>query len=139
VKVVDGNVLLYSINADDSHYKLARRWLRDALRGTEPLGFSWVVLLAFVRVATSPAFESPLTVAQAFDFVESWLARPVAVIVDPTKRHLAVWRGLIEQSGTAGNLTTDAHIAALALEHGAEVVTFDRDFGRFGVRHMIPA
>ena len=139
MKVVDANILIYSVSQKDRHYEAAHQWLKSALRGEETVGFPWVVLLAFVRIATKPVFDTPLTVGQAFDVVESWLAQPNAVLLEPTPRHVSTLRGLLNQVGTAGNLTTDAHIAALALEHGAEVVTFDRDFARFGVRHLIPS
>ena len=138
MKVVDANILIYSVSQKDRHYEAAHQWLKSALRGEETVGFPWVVLLAFVRIATKPVFDTPLTVGQAFDVVESWLAQPNAVLLEPSPRHVSTLRGLLNQVGTAGNLTTDAHIAALALEHGAEVVTFDRDFARFGVRHLIP-
>jgi uncharacterized protein len=140
VKVVDANVLLYAVNQEDPHHPVAHQWLRDALRGNESIGFPWICLLAFLRLATKPGvFETPLPVRHTFDLIQSWLGRPVSVLIEPTMRHVEILRKLLEQSGTAGNLTTDAHIAALAIEHGAEVVTFDRDFARFGVRHLMPA
>ena len=135
MKIVDANVLLYSVNSSSTQHAPARRWLSSALAGSEAIGFPWVSLLAFVRLSTNPrVFGSPLSIASAFDLVDSWLAQPPATIVAPTARHPAVLRGLLEQAGTASNLTTDAHLAALAVEHGADVVTFDRDFARFAVR-----
>jgi uncharacterized protein len=102
------------------------------LSGTEPVGFAWSVLLAFVRLSTrAQLFTNPLDPAEAFDVVEGWLAQPCALVLHPTERHLALLRGLVERLGTAGNITTDAHLAALALEHGAEVCSADTDFGRF--------
>lgn len=83
--------------------------------------------------------QAPLEVGAAFDYVEEWLARPQATVVHPTERHLGVVRGLLEPVGVGGNLTTDAHLAALAVEHGAQLVSFDRDFGRFpGLRWRHP-
>lgn len=90
-----------------------------------------------VRCMRRPA-ESALTCRRALDVMGTWLAHRSTVVVEPTSRHSVVLSGLIREVGTAGNLTTDAHIAALAIEHGAAVATFDRDFGRFGVRIVVP-
>lgn len=141
MRVVDANVLVYAVNADAREHPTARSWLEDRLSGGEAVGFAWVVLLAFVRVATRAAvLSTPLRPAKAFDYVEEWLAQPPATVLHPTARHLAVLRGLLEPLGTAGNLTTDAHLAALTVEHGATLVSFDRDFGRFpGLRWRHPA
>ncbi|HEX2041759.1 MAG TPA: TA system VapC family ribonuclease toxin [Acidimicrobiales bacterium] len=105
------------------------------------MGFAWVVVLAFVRVVTRTAVLcKPLRPAKAFGYVEEWLAQPPATVLHPTGRHLGVLRGLVEPLGTAANLMTDAHLAALTVEHGATRVSFDRDFGRFpGVRRRHPA
>jgi toxin-antitoxin system PIN domain toxin len=95
------------------------------------------VLVAFTRLTTSSrVFQSPLT---TLDLVDSWLAQPCATVVHPTSRHVFVLRELLEPLGTAGNLTTDAHLAALAIEHGAELCSTDRDFSRFtGLRWANP-
>ena len=116
MKSVDGNVLLYAVNRQAIEHKAAHRWLTGALSGNEVVGLPWVSLLAFIRLSTSRRiFASPLPPADAMTVVESWLAQPAAVTVEPTTRHTSVLRGLLEQAGTAGNLTTDAHIAALAI------------------------
>lgn len=140
MRLVDANVLLYATNAGAPLHAPARSWLEDALGGTEAVGFAWSVVLAFLRVGTSrAAVARPLTVDDAADQVEDWLAQPPAVVVEPTLRHLGLLRGLLAEAGTAANLVNDAHLAALALEHGAEIVSFDRDFGRFaGVRLLVP-
>lgn len=139
--LVDANVLLYAVNADAREHDRANRWLKEALAGTESVGMSWVVVLAFVRIATLPGvFPSPLAVEQAGELIENWLEAPSTALVEPTARHLPLLRGLLAEAGTAGNLVSDAHLAALALEHDATVVSFDRDFGRFaGVRSYVPA
>jgi uncharacterized protein len=141
VVVVDANVLLYAVNEDASLHLAARTWLESALRGNEPVAFSWVALLAFLRLATRAAvFPTPLSVDEAFTVVEWWLAQPPAVTLEPTRRHVGLLRGLVSDAGTAGNLVTDAHLAALALEHGARVVSFDRDFARFAnLRWSMPS
>jgi uncharacterized protein len=137
--IVDTNVLLYAVNEQSRHHEASRSWLDQALGGAEAIGFAWVVLLAFIRVSTSPVFETPATADDATAQVEAWLAAPAAVDVAPTARHASVLRGLLLEAGTAGNLTTDSHLAALAIEHGAGIVSYDRDFARFtGVRHRLP-
>ena len=139
MKIVDANVLLYAVNADSAHHDRARRWLLKSLTGNEAIGFPWVSLLAFVRVSTNPRiFASPLSISAAFDLVDSWLGQPPSTVPAPTARHAALLCGLLEQTGAAGNLATDAHLAALAIEHSADVVTFDRDFARFAVRVHLP-
>jgi toxin-antitoxin system PIN domain toxin len=141
VQLVDANVLLYAVNAESAHHLAARGWLDRALVGQEPVGFAWVVLLAFLRLATrTGVFSRPLGADDALNVVELWLEQPAATVVEPTPRHAALLRGLLDEVGVGGNLVNDAHLAALALEHGAEIVSFDRDFGRFaGVRARQPA
>ncbi len=104
------------------------------------MGFAWVVLLAFLRLSTNASFfPRPLPSEDAFDIVEAWLGQPAAILLQPTARHVALLRGLLEPLGAAANLVNDAHLAGLALEHGAEVVSFDSDFARFrGVRWRTP-
>jgi hypothetical protein len=141
VRVVDANVLIHAVNLDAAEHATARSWLELRLNGREAVGFAWVALLAFVRIVTrADVLQAPLDVGAAFDYVEEWLARPQATLLHPTERHPAVLRGLLEPVGVGGNLTTDAHLAALAVEHGAQLVSFDRDFGRFpGLRWRHPA
>jgi uncharacterized protein len=140
VKVPDVNLLLYAFDATAPRHDRARRWLEEELSGTETVAFTWVVLLAFVRLSTNPrVFEKPFPASDAFDIVDGWLAQPCTTIVDPTDRHLALLQDLLEPLGTAGNLTTDAHLAALAIEHGAELCSSDADFARFpGLRWTDP-
>jgi toxin-antitoxin system PIN domain toxin len=138
--IVDANVLLYARNADARQHAGARTWLDGALSGSEGVGLPWVSLLAFLRIATNPrATAVPLTIEDATAQVERWLAAPSAIAVAPTSRHTALLAGLLQQTGAAGNLVTDAHLATLAVEHDATIVSYDRDFARFpGVRHRLP-
>lgn len=132
MKLVDANVLLYAVNASDPRHHDARGWLDGALIGREAVGFAWAVLLAFVRLSTKVGlFPSPLPTNDALTQVREWLAQPASVLVDPTSRHLDVLAGLLVETGSGGNLVTDAHLAALAVEHDATVVSYDSDFGRF--------
>lgn len=141
MKLVDANLLLHAVNTDASEHRVAREWLESHLAGNEPVVLSWVALLAFVRVGTRQGIlPSPMSAAEAFDHIEAWLAQRPAVVLHPTRRHAALLRGLLEPLGTAGNLTSDAHLAALAVEHGATIASFDRDFDRFpGVDWTHPA
>jgi uncharacterized protein len=140
VKLPDVNLLLYAVDEGSAWHEPARTWVEERLSGTETLALAWVVLLAFIRLTTSPrVFQSPLSTSEALDLVDSWLAQPCVTVAHPTSRHAAVLRDLLEPLGTAGNLTTDAHLAALAIEHGAELCSTDRDFSRFaGLRWADP-
>lgn len=140
MRLVDANVLLYAVNEDAVHHSAARRWLDDALNGSEALALPWISLLAFLRLSTrAGVFPRPLPLAEAGSIVEAWLRRPPVITPDPGPRHLAVLAGLLRSAGDAGNLVNDAHLAALAIEHGAVLVSFDRDFGRFeGLRWEVP-
>lgn len=132
MKLPDVNLLLYTADETAPHNTRARSWLEQALSGTEEVGFAWLALLGFVRISTSPAaFANPLSPSKAFEYVESWLDQPIAVVVHPTHRHAATLRRLLEPLGTGGNLASDAHLAALAIEHGAELCSHDTDFARF--------
>lgn len=139
--IVDANVLLYAVNEDAPHHEVARSWLDGALAGSGGVGFPWVVLLAFLRIATNPRIlPAPMAMTEAVAQVEAWLAAPPAVVVEPTARHLGLLGGLLDDVATGGNLVNDAHLAALAIERDAQIVSFDRDFARFdGVRHHLPS
>jgi toxin-antitoxin system PIN domain toxin len=130
--LVDANLLIYAVNQDAPLNRKAKPWLESVLSGKETVGFSWSVLLAFLRLTTRPGlFRRPLAVDTAFHLVGSWLDQTSATIVHPGPRHLSVLRELLRPLGTGGNLTSDAHLAALALEHGAELCSSDTDFARF--------
>jgi uncharacterized protein len=132
VKLVDANLLLYAVDESSHHHAVAKQWLEERLSGPETFAFAWAVLLAFVRLATHPrVFDAPLTLEEALDLIDSWLTQPCATVVQPTDRHSQLLRELLAPLGTAGNLTSDAHLAALAIEHGAELCSADADFTRF--------
>ena len=106
-----------------------------------PIGLSWMTILGFLRIVTRPGvFVSPLTPEEALRRVRNWLNAPSVQIVSPGEKHAEILFGLIESVGVAGNLTTDAHLAALAIEYQAEVASTDTDFARFpGLRWFNPA
>lgn len=132
MRLADTNLLLYASDPESAFHDVARDWLDRALSGTETLGLADSVLLAYVRLSTNPLVATvPLSPGEAFDRLEEWLAQPPATFVRPGNRHFEIWRSLLEAAGTGGNLTTDAHLAALAIEHSASLATFDGDFHRF--------
>lgn len=132
MKVVDANLLLYAVDEASPHHEVAKPWLEEQLSGSETFALAWTVLLAFVRLGTNPrVFETPLTLDEALDLVDRWLEQPCATVIDPTDRHSQLLRELLAPLGTAGNLTSDAHLAALSVEHGAQLCSADADFARF--------
>ena len=138
--LVDANLLLYAINSDLPQHPQARQWWESVLSGSEAVGIPWVVILAFLRLTTNGrVFAHPLEPERALGYINEWLAQPVAEPLRPGRNHWSILRNLIEPTGTAGNLTTDTHIAALALEHGYAVYSADNDFQRFpGIKHVNP-
>lgn len=140
MKLVDANLLLYGVNEDAPHHVAARVWLEHTFSGPETVALTWPVLLAFLRLTTrSAVFPRPLTVEQAIGLVDEWLALPSVVIVHPGHRHWSILRDFLAAAGAAGNLTSDAHLAAIAVENGAELCSTDTDFGRFpGLRWTNP-
>lgn len=140
MKLVDVNILVYAYDLDSRWHAPARRWLEERLSGTETVALPWVVLLGFLRLSTrAAAFANPFSPEYALDLVDRWLAQPCTAVIHPTERHGAILRDLLTHVGTAGNLTTDAHLAALAIEHGAQLCSADVDFSRFpGLRWHNP-
>jgi uncharacterized protein len=118
----------------------ARDWLEETLSGEASVALPWIVVLGFLRLTTSGrVFPSPLEPEAALRIVDGWLERPNVTALSAGRRHWRVLRTLIEEAGTAGNLTSDAHLAALAIEHGAELCSTDADFARFrGLRWRNP-
>lgn len=140
MRLPDTNLLLYAADEDAELHDAALQWMEETLSGTETVAFAWVAVLGFIRIGTNPAlYDIPMRVERALEVVDGWLAQPCVTIVHPTDRHAAVLRDLFTRVGTAGNLTTDAHLAALAVEHGATLYSSDNDFSRFpGLRWVNP-
>ena len=132
MRLVDLNILLYAINGDSPHHRVARKWIDDTIGGPETVAIPWIVILGFLRLATSRhIFTKPLAPEDAIDVVDGWLGRANVVALYPGPEHWRILKSLVAGAGTAGNLTTDAHLAALAIEHGCELCSTDADFGRF--------
>ena len=140
MKVVDVNLLLYAVNRDDESHSRARAWLEEILNGDEPVGLPWIVLLGFLRIATNARiFARPLTATEATVLVDAWLSRPSVIALAPGDEHWSILRSLLAGARAIGPITTEAHVAALAIEHGAELCSADADFRRFeGVRLVNP-
>lgn len=136
----DVNLLVHAYNSESAVHAPARRWWEDVLNGTRPTGLAWVALLGFVRITTHRhVLARPWPVASACGTVKAWLARPYVSILHPGERHAEILFGLLAALGTGGNLTTDAHLAALAIESQCELHSTDADFGRFaGLRWSNP-
>ena len=131
MKLVDLNILLYAVNRDSPSHATAKAWLEGVFAGDEAIAIPCVVLLGFLRLTTSRIMPRPLTAEQSIAVVDEWLALPGVAAVHPGEEHWVILRALLGASGTAGNLTTDAHLAALAIEHGCELCSTDGDFARF--------
>ena len=130
--IVDANVLLYAVDPLSRFHSVAHRWLQDRLNGSSRVGLPWMSLLAFQRIATHPrASATPLTPDQAFGHITDWLAADLTWVPQPGPRHASILGHLLRDGDLRGNLATDAHLAALAIEHGVGICSFDSDFARF--------
>ena len=128
----DVNLLVYAHDRASLRHESARIWWSAALSGDELLALAWVALIGFIRITTNRAlFPNPLRVDEALSRVEMWLAHPAVRVPHPTHRHAELLASFLRAAKTAGNLTTDAHLAALAVEHGCTLCSTDADFGRF--------
>ena len=130
--LVDANVLLYSVDSTSTHHEASSRWMKEGLAGQKRIALPWTSLGAFLRIATHPrAFREPLTSAQAWSCVSAWMVSPVVWIPPSGERTLTILGGLIQRYDVTANLVPDAQLAALAIEHGIPIVTYDTDFERF--------
>jgi toxin-antitoxin system PIN domain toxin len=130
--LVDANLLLFAVDSGSPWHRPAAKWLTAQLNGERRVGIPWESLVAFVRVATHPrASDHPLQPDEAWAFVEEWLAAPTVWVPQPTEAHPDVLGSLVRRYRLGGNLVPDAHLAAIAIEHGLEVCSADSDFARF--------
>lgn len=138
--IPDINLLVYAYNSDAPDHSAAKRWWEDALSGDRAVGLSWLVLLGFMRIMTSRrVLIRPLPVSTAVGHIRSWLAHSPAQVLHPGPRHLEILERLAAESRVTGEHTTDLHLAALAIEHQAELHSNDTDFARFpGLRWFNP-
>ena len=136
----DVNVLVHAHNSDSTVHAAARAWWDGCLSGTEGIGLAWAAVLGFVRITTNRKIVArPLPTADVMERIHSWLELPHVHIAQPSDSHFSRLRSELERLGTAGNLTTDAHLAVLAMERGYVLYSTDADFGRFaGLRWINP-
>jgi uncharacterized protein len=118
----------------------ARIWLERTLSGPEPAALSWTITLAFLRLAIDPrVFQRPLSISQATKVISGWLGGPRFTLLEPGERHWEILRRVLIDGQASGKLVMDAHLAALAIEHGATLASADRDFARFpGLKRLNP-
>lgn len=132
MKIVDVNVLIYATDTETKHHGSAKPWLDGAMAGAEAIGLPTAVTMAYIRLTTNPkVFRSPLPIPQAIEAVQTWIGRSNVVVPAPTVQHYHLVEELLGATGIGGNLVTDAHLGALAIEHGATLVSYDGDFARF--------
>jgi toxin-antitoxin system PIN domain toxin len=138
--IPDINLLVYAYNTEDPSHAQAKRWWEELLNGTDPVGLPWVTIAGFLRLVTHPrVLVDPMSVGHSTEQVRAWMECPSVLTVEPGKKFSAIFLGLLEEAGAAGNLTTDAYLAALAIEHQAELHSNDSDFSRFkGLRWRNP-
>ncbi len=136
----DVNVLVHAHNADSSVHERARQWWDACLAGAEGVGLAWAAILGFVRITTNRRVVArPLPIQDVMNRLQDWLELPHVHIAQPSDSHFARLRAELERLGTAGNLTTDAHLAVLAMERGYVLYSTDADFARFhGLRWVNP-
>ena len=130
--LVDANIILYAEDQTSSRHAAARQWWDTQLSGSGPVCLAWAVINAFVRISTNHRiFSQPLDVAEAVERVHSWLKQPCVRVVVPTTNHWTTLKKLLVASQATGNLVADAHLAAIAIDHGCRLLSCDHDFSRF--------
>ena len=130
--LLDANLLLYAHDVSSQEHVPTNTWIQSTLAGAETIGFAWETILAFLRIATTPRiFSEPLELQVAVAIIQHWLTFPNVVILSPTSQHWQIFARLLPKTRVRGSLIMDAHLAALAIEHGATLCTNDRDFARF--------
>ncbi len=132
MKITDANLLLYAYNESAPQHEPAKEWLEESLASPEIFGLSWQVITAFLRISTNPkSFPLPFTLDETIEIVNDWMAQPQVRILLPTEKHWTIFSRLIVEGQTNGAVMMDAHLATLAIEHGATLATTDKDFARF--------
>lgn len=130
--ILDANLLLYARNRADPRHERAAGVVEEVLNGPRRVGLPWQTLTAFLRIATHPrVFPAPLTAETAVEQVREWLAAPASWVPVPTARHGEIFLELVAGARITGALVSDAHLAALAIEHGVAIWSTDSDFARF--------
>lgn len=130
--LVDANLLLYAEDSLSEHHDEARTWWDGHLSGVEPVALCWPVLNAFVRIGTNARLhQRPLTLKEAIERVQSWLDQRCVHVLQPGEQHWVIFQQMLRSGNAVGNLVSDAHLAALAVEHNCVLHSTDADFSRF--------
>lgn len=130
--LVDANLLLYAEDSLSEHHEVARTWWDAQLSGSVPVGLCWPVLSAFIRIGTNARLhQRPLTLKEATERVQSWFNQGCVRVVQPTDQHWTLFQQMLRSGSAVGNLVSDAHLAALAVEHNCVLYSTDADFSRF--------
>jgi len=130
--LVDVNLLLYATDDLSEHHAAARTWWETQLSDTRPVCLCWPVVKAFIRIGTNPRLHRrPLTLKEAVERVQSWLDQPCVRIIQPTEHHWTIFQQMLRAGNATANLVSDAHLAALAVEHNCVLQSNDTDFARF--------
>lgn len=130
--LIDANLLIYAYNPQSEYYRAAKKWIETVFSVPEPAGLSWQTILAFLRIVTNiHVFQKPFSPKEARRIVSSWFNQTSVVIVEPGERHWEILGRLLENAQIRGPLISDAHLAALAMEHGLTLCSHDNDFLRF--------
>ena len=130
--LVDANLILYAYNSSANQHKAARKWLEETITKPEVFGLPWISIVAFLRISSNPSvFLRPYSIDEACRIVSEWFAQPSVTLLSAGERHWEILERTLTQSQATGPLVTDAHLAALAIEHGAVLCSTDQDFTRF--------
>lgn len=130
--LVDANVLLYAEDSLSTHHDRSRNWWDAQLSGTDPIALCWPVVTAFLRISTNARLHRrPLTLKEAMERTQSWLDQPCVRLVAPGERHWEIFQKMLRSANATANLVSDAHLAALAIEHHCTLCSTDGDFARF--------
>jgi len=136
----DTNILVYAYNANAPEHKAARSWFEQRLSDAEPVALTWATISGFLRITTNARImEKPIRISKATEIIDQWLTQPAIRVIRPGERHWTILKKLLTTINLGGNLITNAHLAALAIEHDCELCSSDTDFARFpGLRWHNP-
>ncbi len=140
MRLLDANLLIYAYDSSSHFHLRAKPWLEQLLSEPEPVWIPWNSLLAFLRITTNPRIlQNPFSIEEATTIASEWLQRPTVSILEPGTRYWSILSRMLPAAQARGDLVMDAHLAALAIEHGALLLSTDRDFSRFdGLRWLNP-
>lgn len=136
----DINLLVYAYNRDAAQHAAAYSWLKRSFAQSEPIALTWFTLTGFLRLCTNRrVMPRPASIEQGVEIVEEWVAQPTVHIIRAGERHWSILARMLLALRVGADLVSDAHLAALAIEHDCELCSADTDFARFpGLRWRNP-